>query len=61
MMPWVAVVKSGLAAELLESAEGQVWSTSSKALPLSLTWRRTGGQTTDNSLYVRSERRQTTR
>lgn len=39
-------MKSGLAAELLESEDGQAWSTSNKAFPLSLTCRETGGQKT---------------
>lgn len=49
MMPWVAAVKSGLAAELLESVDGQTWSTSNKTLPLSLTCRQKGGQKTNRS------------
>lgn len=49
MMPWVAAVKSGLAAELLESVDGQTWSTSNKTLPLSLTCRQKGGQKTNKS------------
>lgn len=53
MMPWVAAVKSGFAAELLETVDGQTWSTSNKTLPLSLTCRQTGGQRTNN---VRSDR-----
>lgn len=52
MMPWVAAVKSGLA-ELLESDDGEAWRSSSKAFPLSLTWR----QKPDRSMYVCSDRR----
>lgn len=37
MMPCVAAVKSGLAAESSESLAGQRWRTSMRALPLSLT------------------------
>lgn len=48
-MPWVAAVKSGLAAELLGSVDGQTWSTSNKTLPLSLTCRQKGGQKTNKS------------
>ena len=45
-MPWVAAVKSGLGAELLESADGPAWRTSNKALPLSLTCGQTRSQGT---------------
>lgn len=51
-MPWVAAVKSGLAAELLESVDGQTWSTSNKTLPLSLTCRQNGGQKTNKSTTI---------
>lgn len=42
MMLCVAAVKSGLGTDSSESDAGQRWRTSSNALPLSLTWRRTG-------------------